>query len=78
MIHVISYLQTLYASLQQILEYEGDDFEDVFMQPFKVGYKDVFGCDLTHELKEKGGEIYLSQENKKVSSEWSWYQITQF
>ncbi|XP_061189216.1 ubiquitin-protein ligase E3A-like [Saccostrea echinata] len=56
---------TLYASLQHMLEYEGEDIEDVFMQPFKVGYKDVFGCDLTHELKERGGEMHVNHENKE-------------
>lgn len=69
----ISFHQTLYASLQQMLEYEGDDLEDVFMQSFQVSYKDVFGCDLTHELKEKGADVHVNQENKKVSSQ-KWRQ----
>lgn len=63
----ILYLQTLYASLQQMLEYEGEDLEDVFMQPFKIGYKDVFGCDLTHELKEKGADTHVNHGNRQVS-----------
>lgn len=63
----ILYLQTLYASLQQMLEYEGEDLEDVFMQPFKIGYKDVFGCDLTHELKEKGADTHVNHSNRQVS-----------
>ena len=57
-----------------MLEYEGDDLEDVFMQSFQVSYKDVFGCDLTHELKEKGADVHVNQENKKVSSQ-KWRQI---
>lgn len=56
---------TLYASLQQMLEYEGEDLEDVFMQPFKIGYKDVFGCDLTHELKEKGADTHVNHSNRQ-------------
>ena len=52
-----------------MLEYEGDDLEDVFMQSFQVSYKDVFGCDLTHELKEKGADVHVNQQNKKVSSQ---------
>lgn len=50
-----------------MLEYEGEDLEDVFMQPFKIGYKDVFGCDLTHELKEKGADTHVNHGNRQVS-----------
>lgn len=50
-----------------MLEYEGEDLEDVFMQPFQIGYKDVFGCDLTHELKEKGADIHVNHSNRQVS-----------
>ena len=46
--------QTLYRSLQSMLEYSGDDMEDVFMQTFQVGYTDVFGANLTHDLRPNG------------------------
>lgn len=50
-----------------MLEYEGEDLEDVFMQLFKIGYKDVFGCDLIYEFKEKGVDIYVNYSNRQVS-----------
>ncbi|KAG0727025.1 Ubiquitin-protein ligase E3A [Chionoecetes opilio] len=45
---------TLYRSLVELVEYEGDDLEEVFMQTFRVGYQDVFGTSLTHDLKTDG------------------------
>ena len=59
-------LQTLAKSLQQLLDYDGDDIEDVFMQSFSIGYKDVFGSDLSHDLKDRGGEVMVNQGNKQV------------
>lgn len=56
----------LYKSLQDILEYDGDDMEDVFMQTFQISYQDVFGDILTHNLKENGDTIYVNQTNKQV------------
>lgn len=56
---------TLFRSLSEIVNYIGDDMSETFMQTFRVGYKDVFGSVLFHELKDKGDEIYVSQENKK-------------
>lgn len=58
--------QTLYRSLMELLEYDGDDMEDVFMQSFRVGYQDVFGTSLTHDLKPGGDNVLVSQSNKKV------------
>ncbi|XP_041359668.1 ubiquitin-protein ligase E3A-like [Gigantopelta aegis] len=54
----------LTSSLNQILEYEGDDFEEVFMQTFRIGHCDVFGTFLTHDLKENGDKIPVTQDNK--------------
>lgn len=56
----------LYKSLRDILEYDGDDMEDVFMQTFQISYQDVFGDILTHNLKENGDTIYVNQTNKQV------------
>ena len=56
----------LYKSLCELLKYDGEDIEDVFMQTFRISYKDVFGSTLTHDLKEKGDSIPVTQENKKV------------
>jgi hypothetical protein len=58
--------QTIAKSLQQMLAYDGDDFEDVFMNNFRIGYKDVFGSQLTHDLKNNGDQIPVTQANKLV------------
>lgn len=51
----------------ELLEYKGDDLEEVFMQTFRVGYQDVFGTSLTHDLKTDGDNILVSQSSKHVS-----------
>lgn len=56
---------TLMKSLSDVLEYDGEDFEDVFEMTFRIGYKDVFGNNLTHDLKEGGDNICVTQGNKK-------------
>ncbi|KAH3713555.1 hypothetical protein DPMN_073347 [Dreissena polymorpha] len=60
--------QTLAQSLHEMLDYGGEDFEDVFMQTFLISYKDVFGSTITHELRENGDSIPVTQENKRVSN----------
>jgi ubiquitin-protein ligase E3 A len=49
------------------MEFDGD-IEETFMLNFRIGYKDVFGTNLTHDLKENGASIPVTQENKKVGS----------
>lgn len=49
-----------------MLEYTDDDMEDVFMQTFKIGYQDVFGNNIFHELVENGDQVYVTQKNKQV------------
>lgn len=56
---------TLAKSLQELMDYTEDDIDEVFMQTFQIGYKDVFGSSLTHDLKENGNQINVTQENKK-------------
>lgn len=56
---------TLASSLNHMLEYDGDDFEDVFMQTFKIGFHDIFGTSVSHELKEGGADITVTQDNKQ-------------
>ena len=34
---------SVWTGLNELLEYIGDDMEDVFMQPFLISYKDLFG-----------------------------------
>lgn len=57
---------TMYNSLSEMLKYEGTDMEDVFMQTFRISYSDVFGNVLTHDLKDNGDKIFVSQDNKQV------------
>ncbi|XP_047121045.1 ubiquitin-protein ligase E3A isoform X1 [Schistocerca piceifrons] len=57
--------KALYKGLTELLEYEGEDMEETFLQTFRICYQDVFGATLYHELKESGDEIYVSQDNKK-------------
>ena len=56
---------SVWKGLQELLAYEGDDMEEVFMQPFQISYTDLFGSVITAELKEGGSEIMVNQENKK-------------
>lgn len=58
---------TIYNSLRAMLDYKADDIEDVFMQTFRISYRDVFGEVLTHDLKENGDSINVNHCNKKVS-----------
>ena len=41
--------------------------EDVFVQTFRIGYQDVFGSNLHHDLKPDGDQILVGQHNKQVS-----------
>ncbi|KAL8617103.1 hypothetical protein ACOMHN_014273 [Nucella lapillus] len=56
---------TLASSLQQLLSHEGDDLEEVYMQTFRIGFKDIFGNDVQHNLKEGGADIPITQANKQ-------------
>ncbi|XP_064481318.1 ubiquitin-protein ligase E3A-like [Ornithodoros turicata] len=56
---------SLAQGLDQLLAYEGDNIEDVFMQTFRITYQDVFGSVLTHDLKEDGDKILVNQQNKR-------------
>lgn len=55
---------SLAKGLQQLLDYKGDDMEEVFVQSFRITHKDVFGTVLTHDLKENGDTILVNQDNK--------------
>lgn len=50
-----------------MLEYTESDFEDVFMQTFRISYQDVFGTVINYDLLDKGDKIPVTQENKYVS-----------
>ena len=42
---------TEHQALTDMLAYEGDDMEDVFLQPFQISYTDLFGTVITTDLK---------------------------
>jgi len=56
---------TVWKGLNELLNYTGDDMEEVFMQPFQVSYTDLFGSTITVDLKEGGSNIMVNQDNKK-------------
>lgn len=49
-----------------MLDYTESDFEEVFMQTFRINYTDVFGSVMSYDLKENGDTINVTQENKYV------------
>uniref|UniRef100_A0A8D8TSC2 Ubiquitin-protein ligase E3A n=1 Tax=Cacopsylla melanoneura TaxID=428564 RepID=A0A8D8TSC2_9HEMI len=55
----------LFSGLMELLEYEGNDIEDVFMQTYRISFTDPFGSVLSHDLKPDGDSILVNQENKK-------------
>lgn len=61
------YFQSLCKGLQDLLAYQQDDMESVFLQAFRITYKDVFGTVLVHDLKENGEKILVNQSSKEVS-----------
>ena len=52
------------SSLQQLLDYEGDDFEDIFCLSFSVNWNDL-GEDKVKELKPGGADIPVTSDNKE-------------
>jgi len=66
--HLLKYLnfQTLYAGLKELLDYEGEDMEDTFMQTFRICYQDIFGNAFTEDLKENGDQIFVNKNNRQV------------
>lgn len=60
------YDPTVYRSLKNILDYDGDDIEEVFMQTFQISYTDVFGHVHVHDLKKDADRIFVNHTNKKV------------
>ena len=45
--------------------YEGN-VEETFMQPFQISYQDVFGSTISHDLKENGTTIMVTNFNRQV------------
>ncbi|GAB0092566.1 probable E3 ubiquitin-protein ligase HERC4 [Sergentomyia squamirostris] len=55
---------TVGKSLETMLAYEGDDFEDVFVVTFSIT-EEIFGEQQTVDLKPNGRNIMVSQETKQ-------------
>ncbi|XP_028163894.1 ubiquitin-protein ligase E3A [Ostrinia furnacalis] len=55
----------LYNGLKDMLEYTGDDLEEVYYQTFRICYNDVFGNNIFHDLKKDGDSIFVTQDNKQ-------------
>ena len=54
---------TLANSMQQILEYEGEDFEETFDLHFDIS-RDIFGESKSEPLKQNGENIAVTLENR--------------
>lgn len=54
---------TMANSLQSLLDYSGNDVEDVFCLYFSLD-RDVFGENVTIPLKPNGSDIPVTNENK--------------
>jgi len=57
--------QSVWKGLNDLLEYTGDDMEEVFVQPFQISYTDLFGSLITTDLKEGGAGVLVNQGNKR-------------
>jgi len=56
---------SVYQGLKDLLTYQGEDMEDVFVQPFQISYTDLFDTVITMDLKEGGGNLLVNQANKQ-------------
>ncbi|XP_059219766.1 probable E3 ubiquitin-protein ligase HERC4 isoform X1 [Stomoxys calcitrans] len=55
---------TLANSMQQILDYDGDDFEETFDLHFEIS-RDIFGESTSEPLKPNGANISVTKENRQ-------------
>ena len=63
---IVFILQTLYRSLKALLDYDKEDVEETFCFSFQISFKDVYGNEVTEELKAGGANIPVTKENRKV------------
>ena len=59
-------MQAIAKGLQDMLQYEGDDFENTFGLTFCVQQSDMFQQLHHHELKPSGADIAVTEENREV------------
>lgn len=55
----------MYNSLLQILEYNGDNFEDTFCLSFRIELADTFGNQVPFDLIENGDKVEVTLENRQ-------------
>ena len=70
-------LQVIYKSLIYLLEHDGDVEEDI-MITFKVQYKDVYSEMQSHELKDDGENIPVTNHNRQVSTSEAYVSATNY
>lgn len=62
---LLFFLQVLYQSLKELLEYSGNVEEDM-MLTYQISHKDLFGNPILYDLKEEGDQIPVTKENRQV------------
>ena len=70
---IFFFTQELYNGLKNLLDYEEDDIEEMFMQTFRICYKDAFGEIVYHDLIDNGDNITVNHINKRVRTYWFIY-----
>lgn len=65
-IYIFFFTKELYNGLKNLLDYEEDDIEEMFMQTFRICYKDAFGEIVYHDLIDNGDNVTVNHMNKKV------------
>lgn len=59
------FLQVLYQSLKELLEYTGNVEEDMSLT-FQISHTDLFGGPVLYDLKEQGDQIPVTKDNRQV------------
>lgn len=59
-------MKVLFQSLRELQDYEGNVEEDM-MITFQISHTDLFGNPLTHDLRENGDQIPVTNDNRKVN-----------
>lgn len=62
---VLLFLQVLYQSLKELLDYTGNVEEDMSLT-FQISHTDMFGSVVLFDLKEDGEQIPVTKENRQV------------
>ncbi|CAN8072825.1 unnamed protein product [Agarophyton chilense] len=62
---VIETFPSIGRSMRHLQEYEGNDVEEVFALRFEISYENLFGNEVTVELKENGANTTVTNENRE-------------